>query len=398
LFRRSGLSAVQFFADQAKETPLQVLIAPTAFKGTLSPAAVARAVEEGIRRGADGFEVNTVLLPLADGGDGTIEAVHLAGGGALHQQQVLGPTGAPVLAHWLALSGGDEALVELAAVCGLSVLPEGKLEPMRSHTFGLGQMICRAFEMGSSTINIAIGGSASTDGGMGALRALGVAFFDKEGVEIETMGGEYLPLIADCDVTGARWLTSKARLRILTDVDNPLLGARGAAAIFGPQKGADQTQVKQLEHGLENFAHVVERCMAVQLRTVPGAGAAGGTAFGLAACLGAEICSGFDWVAGAAGLDAKLKAADLVITGEGRFDSQSLSGSGKTTGALLLRCRQQGKPLWLVAGNATGMDGTEGVDKLIVPQTGDSPWCNESDIAAAVSAVWRSELASLVQE
>lgn len=367
---------------------IKVLIAPTAFKGTLSPVQVCRAIEDGIGRACSwSSDVDMILLPLADGGDGTIEAVHLAAGGALHQEQVLGATGAPVIAHWLLL--GEEALVELASSCGIAALTGQHLplQPLAAHTFGLGQMIQRSWERGCKTINVAVGGSASTDGGMGALRALGVVFFDSEGNEIEMLGGQALDRICDCDNSGARWLLKEARLRILTDVNSPLLGPHGAACMFAPQKGASAEEIELLERGLGKYADVMERTFDAEgLRDVAGTGAAGGTAFGLAACLGAEIISGFEWVAEATQLRSRLAVCHLIVGGEGCFDEQSLHG--KVLGRLLDLCA--GKPLWIVAAR-TQVD-PQGLppNVRLLPVASFDEVCSEEDIRLCVATAFKS--------
>ncbi|HEY9789776.1 MAG TPA: glycerate kinase [Candidatus Obscuribacterales bacterium] len=376
----------------------KILIAPTAFKGTLSPQMVARAIEDGVVQAGGrppvqiGIEIESIILPLADGGDGTLETVYQSSQGRLHDEQVLGATGKPVHARWLQLD--RQALVELASCCGIGLLSVDQLNPLQASTYGLGQMICRCREFGMETINVALGGSASTDGGMGALRAIGVCFFDRDGKEIDESGGAALSTVRDVDVTGARWLTRESKLRVLTDVHNPLLGAQGAAHVFAPQKGASSSQVDILESAMQQYADVLEQSTGKRLRDVPGAGAAGGTAFGLACCLDAEIASGFQWLAGIAGLEDKLRQCDLVITGEGRFDSQSLSG--KVTGELLKLCRQYNKPLWVVAGAAAGHEAITGLEKIIVPQAKAGSLCNADDITASVSEAL--QLFPLVEE
>jgi len=355
-----------------------ILVAPTAFKGTLTPIEVARAIESGIRQACPD-SVRVIIAPIADGGDGTIESVQAIIGGELRTDTVLGPTGQPVPSSWLKF--GKCALVELASSCGLALLPEGKLAPMEAHTYGLGQAIARCHEAGCTEINIALGGSASTDGGTGALRALGATFFRDDGDEVVLLGGQSLASIVDFDPTCLRWLVKDTVIRVLTDVDNPLTGPYGAATIFGPQKGASADQIAVLEQGLEQLAEVLERITDRQMRNVPGAGSAGGTAFGLACALGAEITSGFDWVAGAIGLDGNIAAADLVITGEGCFDAQSLKG--KAVGKLLKRCAQAQKPVCIVSAQ-DGMGLTHGDHWVVNPQLPASGRCGSEQIAAVI--------------
>lgn len=361
-----------------------VLIAPTAFKGTLSPTAVARAIEDGIGMGTSwSGDVKMILAPLADGGDGTIEAVHAAIGGIIREEQVLGAIGTPIYAKWLQI--GDEALLELAGACGLAELGSNR-DPLGAHTFGLGQLMSRCYEMGIRKMNIGLGGSASTDGGMGMLRALGAVFFDDAGSELEQLGGGALPLIRDCDLMETRWFAKETKLWALTDVDNPLLGERGAAAVFSPQKGASPDQVLQLEDGLRQYADVLEGQTDRLVRDKFGTGAAGGTGFGLACGLGAEISSGFEWIARQIDLESKLNDADIVISGEGRFDSQSLQG--KALGRLAQRCKELGKEFWIVAGSAENLPGT--ADQIFIPKVTDKDsYCSERDITETLSQAVR---------
>jgi glycerate kinase len=219
---------------------------------------------------------------------------------------------------------------------------------------------------------------------MGALRALGVTFFDDQFDEVESLGGGALNSIRHCDPTGVRWLVKETKLRVLTDVNNPLLGSNGAAAIFGPQKCASDEQVKALDDALRNYADVLDAASETHLRDTPGAGAAGGTAFGLAACLGAEITSGFDWIASITELDSKIAQCDFAITGEGRFDHQSLSG--KVIGELVKLCKKYGKPLYVVAGSSAFDSAPPDVAGVVVPISATGQ-CTSDEIAAATSTL-----------
>jgi glycerate 2-kinase len=361
-----------------------ILIAPTAFKGTLSPIEVASAIENAVREVMP-EPLDVVSVPIADGGDGTIEAAYrILRERELRDEQCLGALGQPVLYSWL--KSGTNALVELASCCGIAQLKGSALAPMDAHTFGLGQAIARCHEAGCLEINIAVGGSASSDGGMGALKALGAVFFDELGEEIESLGGGALSSIADVDLEATRWVCKDAlgnsvKLRVLTDVDNPLIGEQGAAAIFAPQKGAAAEQVAQLDAGLANFADVLEAATGRQCRDVAGAGAAGGTAFGLACALGAEITSGFEWIAAAAELDERISYADLVITGEGCFDSQSLSG--KATGRLIAKADRFGKKILVVSG-CRSSDLPELKYSIVIPKAGVDGRCGRREIAQAI--------------
>lgn len=382
---------------------MRVLVAPAAFKGTMSPATVAAAIAKGIGQASDpgmpaarrqGFErfdgsvsnpasgrtsggcvVEPVLMPLADGGDGTVEAVHLAAGGTIRQARVLAHGCDKLDASWLEL--GDQALVELASACGIARLP-GSLRPMEANTAGLGQVLRHVMDLGFSNISVAVGGSASTDGGAGALKELGAVFLDGKGQVLETLNGATLGLVADCDLSALEVVSQGCTLRVLTDVENPLLGPTGAAAVFAPQKGANKRQVSELESGLHQFSAVLQKKSGRQLCDAPGAGAAGGTAFGLACGLGASIESGFGWVSKVCGLKDKLAACSLVITGEGRLDSQSVNG--KVIGELVKVCEAAGKPLWVVAGCVEDGLTVRGIERIIIPRRTQG-MCTAADIA-----------------
>ncbi|CAN5317278.1 glycerate kinase [soil metagenome] len=279
---------------------MRALIAPDKFTGSLTADEVARAIGSGMNG------VDVAYLPLADGGDGSVDAAIAAGC-------------APVV-----LNGGatiavrnDTVLVELANTCGIQTLPAGTREPMLSSTRGLGEAILEALTLAPRSIVIALGGSASTDGGAGMLAALGVQFLDRDGAVVEPNGGS-LERIHSADTSGLPDLGG-VELVCATDVINPLLGADGAAAVFGPQKGATGEQIARLEAGLATLARVLGRA------DEPGAGAAGGAAYGCL-LLGARLVSGADYFLDLLGFDALAAASDLVITGEGSLDSQTASG------------------------------------------------------------------------
>lgn len=352
-----------------------ILIAPTAFKGTLSPLKVANAMLRGVK---ETFAKGTCrIMPMADGGDGTIEAINFALGGQLNPVDVTGPVARRHPASWLDL--GETCVIELAGVCGISQLEAGHLEPLRSHTFGLGEVIQHCLIAGKHKLVIAVGGSASTDGGMGALRALRTEFFGENGEPIIERGGGALSRIAYANVVAAKRLMKDAVLTVATDVTNPLLGPQGAARIFAPQKGATPEDVEALERGLTKFADVMEATTGRHLRDAPGAGAAGGTPFGLATALDAKIVSGFEWLAQLLKLDEHLEWADMVITGEGCFDSQSLKG--KVLGSLVQRCSRWEKPLIVVAAKSEAdMVPPEGVELITI----DRERASEPDISDAV--------------
>lgn len=318
----------------------RILLAPSAYKGTLDASAVALALNDGVKVAMPLATVQ--LAPIADGGDGTLAAVHAVRGGTFHKVPVLGAMNDFVEAEWLELDG--VAVVELAGASGLGMLQGRELQPLTAHSFGTGQVMLDALQKGTKELIVCVGGSASTDGGAGALQALGAHFLDSNRMEL-AMGGGALSGIVRCDLSKLeRWRS--AQISVATDVTSPLLGEHGAAHIFAPQKGAGPYEVEQLEEALKRFANVLEKDTGKFVRNLAGSGAAGGTAFGLACALGAQIISGFEWLSEMADLENKIAACDLVVTAEGCLDHQSLTG--KATGELAKMCTKLGKPLWAV--------------------------------------------------
>ncbi len=297
--------------------PLTVVIAPDSFKGSLGARAAAEAIAEGWRSVRAHDELH--LVPQADGGEGTADAVEAAVPGSVRHAAgaVTGPDGRSVEGEWLELPDAT-ALVELATSSGLPLM--ASLDPLGATTRGLGETILAALDAGATKLIIALGGSASTDAGAGALAALGLGLLDEQG-EFVADGGGRLGDILTIDCSGLR--PAPTTVTLLTDVTAPLLGPTGAAAIFGPQKGATPHQVEQLERALSQFAQLLGGAPAAA-----GSGAAGGTAFGLATVWGAVIEPGAEYLARLTGLDALIERADLVLTGEGHFDEQSLMGKG----------------------------------------------------------------------
>src|SRR6266536_338642 len=299
---------------------MTVVVAPDKFKGSLTATAAAEAIAAGLRQGRPGIDV--VLAPVADGGDGTVDAA-VAAGYERVPVTVTGPTGEPVAAS-LARSG-DTAVVEMAEASGLRRLPGGRPAPLTATTYGTGELIRAALDLGVRRIVLGIGGSATTDGGTGMARALGARFFDAEGRELPPGGAA----LRDLDAIAVDGLDPRLRaveVVVASDVDNPLVGERGAAAVYGPQKGAGPADVEQLDRGLARLAQVVARQLGVELATMPGAGAAGGTGGGAVAFLGAEIVSGIGLLLDLVRFPDALGTARTVITGEGSLDRQSLAG------------------------------------------------------------------------
>jgi glycerate kinase len=325
-----------------ESTPVRVLISPDKFKGSLTATEVATAVAAGLR--AVRPDVEAELLPVADGGDGTVEAALAAG---YHRVPVtaVGPTGEPVDTCYA--QRGGHAVVELAAVVGLDLLPGGVPDALGASTYGLGLVVDEAISRGATNIVLGVGGSASTDGGAGMLQALGARLLDTSGREL-ARGGAALAELASVDITELAERVDGVHFLVATDVDNPLLGPTGAAAVFGPQKGADAATVERLDAALATWARAVEEVRGDDLSTVPGAGAAGGTTFGALALLDAEVTPGIELVLDMIGFRRALENATLVVTGEGSLDEQSLSG--KAPVGVSSAARASGTPVVAVAG------------------------------------------------
>lgn len=303
--------------------PERVVVAPDKFKGTLSAADVAARLTAGLARA--GFAGEIVSLPVADGGDGTVAAAVSAGFRPV-ELEVSGPVGQPVSAQFALRD--DTAVIEAAQACGLSRLPAGALAPLTATTRGVGELVLAARELGAARIVLGVGGSATTDGGAGLVQALGARLLDESGSDLPA-GGAALTRLAKLDLSGLRDL-SDVEFVLASDVDNQLLGPSGAAAVYGPQKGASPADVLVLEEGLTRWAVLAEARMAGQAgretRTAPGAGAAGGLGFAALLFLGARMRPGIELLLELASFDAWLDGARLVITGEGALDAQSLHG------------------------------------------------------------------------
>lgn len=296
-----------------------VVLAPDKFKGSLTAAEVARALAEGLLAGNPSLRVT--CAPVADGGDGTVAAAVAAGWTSVEVDGT-GATGRPVRTAYA--RRGSRAVVELASVVGLATLPAG-LEPMDASTFGLGTVIGHALDGGAREIVVGVGGSASTDGGAGMLQALGVRILDAEGNDVAP-GGAGLRTAVRVDLSGLHPAARDAHFEVACDVDNPLLGPNGTTAVYAPQKGASAEQLVELEDAMTRWALLVGTATGRDDCAVAGAGAAGGTAFGAVSVLGATIRSGIDTVLDLIGFRDTLVGADLVVTGEGSLDVQSLRG------------------------------------------------------------------------
>ena len=355
---------------------MRVVIAPDSLKGTCTATDAARAIADGWCSARPDDEL--ILIPLADGGEGTLDALERVHGATRRTVDVCGPDGRAVSANWLRMPTGD-AVIELAQAAGLPLM--NPLDPLNATTRGVGELIRAALESGATSITIALGGSATTDGGTGALAALGLHLFDDAGLPLPDGGGALrrLAWVDDHDLC-----TPPADgVRLLTDVTNPLLGPHGAAAIFGPQKGAAAHHIDELEAGLNRLAEVVGKNPSI-----PGMGAAGGTAYGLAALWGATVVPGAEEVARLCCLPDALATADVVITAEGRFDDTSLGGkvvghvletvpnkSVVIAGSFATACPARSISLELLAGSSRAA------------QTNTARWLSEAGARAAEAFV-----------
>lgn len=301
----------------------KAVIAMDSFKGSLTALEACRAVETGFRRSGGDWELE--LVPMADGGEGTADGLIRACGGQRVTLPATGVFGEPVEGYYGLIHGGTTAVVETAAVSGIAGIPETELNPLEATTYGTGQLLRAALEQGIRNLIIGFGGSATTDGGMGALQALGVRFYDRDGGELGR-GGKEMERAVRMDVSGLIPAAREARFTFACDVENPLYGPTGAAAVFGPQKGASPAMVDRLDQGLRNLAAVIYRDTGRDIAAVPGAGAAGGLAGGLLSVLNADMVSGFQVLCDAAGLETKISGADLAVTGEGKTDDQTACG------------------------------------------------------------------------
>ena len=302
---------------------MRILVAPDKFKGSMTGREAGEAMRAGLMRVWPDASVDVV--PVADGGDGTATALLDAVGGRRVQRSVSGPDGRRVDTSFGLLGDGQTAIVELAVASGLALMPGGSNDPLTATTFGTGELVLGAIEAGARRIVLAIGGSATNDAGAGALSALGARFLDASGTELAP-GGAALARLTRIDDSALNERLKGVSIEIACDVDNPLVGPNGASAIYGPQKGASPEDVRVLDAALTHFADVVEKKTGVDVRDVPGAGAAGGIAGGFLALAGARLVPGANLVFDLIGFDRRMDGASLVITGEGQLDRQTLSG------------------------------------------------------------------------
>jgi len=322
---------------------MKIVVAPDSFKGNMRSATVCNIIRAAILREMPQAEVRTV--PMADGGEGTVDAVVAATGGTLRATTVGGPLGDPVVAQYGLLPDGS-AIMEMASASGIELVPHDRLNPLEATTHGTGELIRHLLEAGHRSIVMGIGGSATVDGGTGMAQALGFRFLDETGAEIIERGGKILSRIRSIDAAAVCPQLAEAAIRVACDVTNPLTGPSGAASVFGPQKGATPAMVAQLDAGLANLRNLLGAAEA------PGDGAAGGLGYGLRAFCAAAIVPGAQLIAETVGLPAALEGADLLITGEGRTDGQT--ASGKLCSVLAGMARERGVKTLLLSGALHG--------------------------------------------
>ncbi|MFA6334013.1 MAG: glycerate kinase [Bacteroidales bacterium] len=321
------------------EVKLKILIVTDKFKGSLTALEAAESIKNGLLRSSGDFEIN--VLPMADGGDGTIDVIRSSAGGELKCVKVLDPLKKEVFAHYLAKD--KMVFIEMAKCSGLQLLTPDEYNPLKATTYGLGQMILAAAGSNVEEIILGIGGSATNDGGLGVLRALGYKFTGRDGKETANLAE-----VAGIDGRDVNKNLGSVKFKVACDVNNPLLGKHGATRVYGPQKGADSKMVEELESGMKNWAGVCEQYLGKNYANFPGAGAAGGTGFALMGFLKAEMLPGWRVLSEVTDLERRVERADLVITGEGSVDQQSISG--KLIDGVAAIAKKYSKPLWVYCG------------------------------------------------
>lgn len=324
---------------------MKVIVAIDSLKGSLSSLEAGKAAEEGIKRAMPEAEI--IIKPVADGGEGTVSALTSGLNGRLEKAEVTGPLGQKVKAVYGILPD-KTAVIEMAEAAGLPLVPDDQRNPMHTTTYGVGELIQQALEKGCRKFIVGIGGSATNDGGTGMLQALGCHFYKKDGTEI-CPGAEEIEEIARVDIDGMDRRLEECRFEIACDVTNPLCGERGASAVFAPQKGADARMVGRLDDALSHLADVTEEVLKTDNRNLPGAGAAGGLGFAFSSYLGGDLRPGVEIVLDAVLPEKELSEADIVVTGEGRFDGQT--AMGKAPVGIAKRAKEKGCMVLVFAGS-----------------------------------------------
>jgi glycerate kinase len=373
---------------------IKIVVAPDSFKGTLTAREAAAAMADGIRRALPGARI--VEMPMADGGEGTLDAILSATSGTLHALEVRGPLGDPVRARYGMVESGLCAVVEMAQASGLLLTPPDGRDVLRASTYGTGQLMRDALDRGASRVLVTVGGSATCDGGCGMAQALGVRFFSHDGSLLPNgMGGGDIARVHRIDVDAVPRLCREARVEVLCDVSNPLIGAHGAAHVYAPQKGATPREVALLEKNLTHLATLVRRDIGLSVERIPGGGAAGGLAAGLVAFANGRIRSGIEAVIELSRLAEQCNGAAAILAGEGRFDDQSLQG--KVVSGLSRLGRELGIPVYVLAGQVVlergrWSDSFADVAAVSTGEAADNPSDALAAAAARAAAVWFASL------
>lgn len=377
------------------KTLKKVVIAPDSFKESLSALEVAEAIERGFRQIFP--QVQYVKLPMADGGEGTVDSMVAATGGEIVRVTVTGPLGQPVQAFYGLLGEGETAVIEMAAASGLHLAPKAQRDPRMTTSYGTGELIKTALDRGVKTIILGIGGSATNDGGAGMMQALGARLLDDNRQALPP-GGAALAQLAYIDLSGVDPRLQQVSITAACDVDNPLCGANGASAVFGPQKGATPEMVTQLDAALRHYGTLLEQATGREVINAPGAGAAGGMGAALLGMLNARLRPGIEIVIETLQLEEALRDADLVITGEGRLDSQSIHG--KTPIGVARVAKRFGLPVIGIVGSLSkdyqvvhqhGIDAAFSVlDRVVSLEEALAEAADNLEVTARnVAAVWR---------
>ncbi len=375
---------------------MKIAIAPDSFKGSMTALEAATCIENGMRKAISNASFRKI--PMADGGEGTVSALVEATSGAFIKRSVKDPLGRTIRATFGLTGDGKTAIIEMAAASGLALLKPRERNPMKTSTYGTGQLIKAALKLGAKHILVGIGGSATNDCGVGMAMALGVRFFDKSGKTIGP-GGAELKRIARIDMSKRVALPRGIRIEVACDVDNPLVGPTGAAQVYGPQKGATPAMVKTLDGSLAALAAIISRDVGIDILDVPGSGAAGGLGGGLMAFLGGVLRPGIDIVIDSVALRRKIKGCDMVITGEGRMDHQT--AFGKTPAGVARVAKEAGLPVIAICGclgkdphvvHTIGIDAffsalEEGVDEEDLPARGPEMLTNCAEEVARTLAI-----------
>jgi len=341
---------------------MKIVIAPQGFKGNLTALEVARSIDTGVKHVVP--DAITSLIPMADGGEGTMQSLVDAIGGNIFEIEVTGPLGEPVTGRWASIGDGTTAVIEMATASGLGLVPVDKLNPMVTTTYGTGELIRAALDTGCKRFIIGMGGSATNDGGAGMAQALGISLLDNKGYPI-TLGGEALINLKNIDISGIDPRLAECHIMAASDVTNPLCGPKGASLTYGPQKGATTEEALKLDQALNHYADTIKREFGTDVREIPGAGAAGGLGAALIAFLKAEVIPGIELVIQATNLIEKMKGADLVFTAEGRVDIQT--SCGKTPVGVARKAKKLGIPVIAIAGeigNSYQSIYNEGIDSV----------------------------------